>query len=586
MKSKKTINRYICLGGTLATLLILVLILLKTMNFVFVSNDDIFLQAILSGKITGMPDAHAIYILYPLAWLIALFYKIFPQINWYGFFIVGMHLVCWGVVLYRMLIIADTKWKQVRNLFLALFFLIFLDLQWLVFSQYTALASIIACTAFFCIITVKNQNRLKEYILPVALFSISFMLRSNAALMCLPFALIFMLFKLIYYYFDQKDIKAAKELVITYAKVLLLLVILFVGTYTVDKLAYQAEEWKYYNEYNDYRTEVYDYYMYPSYEDNVDFYQSIGIEKEEMYLVQTMNLDLNLEITSETLNAIYDRSKQVKIDSLQYTNVSKKIIYDYLDSFEDVNREMIVVYLLYGALLIFTLMKKKNSYASGLILTFLLRTGMRCYLIYMNRFPDRVSSPLTIIELITLFGILFFILKNDVKDEHENEKMKMGYVLGIAIITLFILALLGDTYKENKDRYVELIAEDSWADNVLPHITADPEHTYLFDVYSLSPVKSYVFDQNQIPENLIVLGGWLQESPLLEMQYLNRYEGQIDETFFLTEDTYFIQSAILPITWLEDYSLSMGYRVELEVVDQIYKGDRAIYTIYNLKVLD
>ena len=60
IKSREKFNQITCLSFIMFSLLILFLIISKTADFIFVSNDDIFLQAILSGKITGSPDAHAV----------------------------------------------------------------------------------------------------------------------------------------------------------------------------------------------------------------------------------------------------------------------------------------------------------------------------------------------------------------------------------------------------------------------------------------------------------------------------------------------------------------------------------------------
>ena len=70
IKSREKFNQITCLSFIMFSLLILFLIISKTADFIFVSNDDIFLQAILSGKITGSPYGHAVYILYSLRPLI------------------------------------------------------------------------------------------------------------------------------------------------------------------------------------------------------------------------------------------------------------------------------------------------------------------------------------------------------------------------------------------------------------------------------------------------------------------------------------------------------------------------------------
>lgn len=582
LETGKKFNTYIYVGVVIASLLILALILKETTDFVFVSNDDIFLQAILSGSLTGEPDAHAIYILYPLAWTIALFYRLLPEVNWYGIFILGIHFMCWGIILTKMISIATTKWKQVRNFFATYFFLIFLDLQWLIFSQYTALASIIACTALICIITVKNQNRIKEYILPIVLLVISLMLRSSAALMCLVFVLIFMFFKLVHCFFDKKDKVATQKLIKVYVKLLSILLVCFALSFLINKLAYQSDEWKYYDEYNNYRTEVYDYYLYPAYEGNEEFYQSIGIQEEEMYIIQSANLDLDSNITSQTMKAIYEKSKELKENNLQFTNVPRRLIFDYLDSFDEMNRELLSVYLLYGALLYVSIRKKQNSYVIGLILTFLARSGMRSYLIFMERLPDRVSSPLAFIEFVTLLGILLTILQNEKQNNKNEEIREIGYIVGSTIIVLFMILLMADVYKENLDRSILVKNEVAWSENIFHAIEADDKNTYLLDVYSVAPMKAPIFGGGDFPGNAIILGGWLQESPLLEQQYKNRFDVIINENILLQDNVYFVQRADLTTDWLVNYFESIDYPIQIEMVKSIDRNEEVLFNVYQL----
>jgi hypothetical protein len=584
--TKIKFNTYLTTGVVIASLLTLVLILANMMDFVFVSNDDIFLRAIISGSLTGEPEAHAIYILYPLAWILALLYRMIPGVDWYGIFIVGSHLACWAIVLLRSISIADTKWKQIRNFLIAYFLLIFLDLQWLIFEQYTALASVIACTALVCIITVNNKNEFKAYALPIVLLTISFMLRNGAALMCIVFVAIYMLFNILMYYFDRSDNNALRELLKVYLKIALTLGIVFALIFGIHKMMYQSEEWKYYDEYNHYRTEVYDYYMYPSYENNIEFYKSLEIQREEMYLIHSMNLDLDLDITSETMNAIYDKSKEIKDYNLQFSNIPRRLVFDYLDSFDVANRELIVVYLLYGSVLVLSILKQRNSYLIAVIMTFLARSGMRSYLIFMERLPDRVDSPLALIEIVTLFGILLSMIQVETWEDKNEKSIKSGYIIGSLCLCIFALLLLADVYKENYDRYLAIKAEETWSEDLVTYTDENRNHIYLLDVYSVAPMKAPVFSERKFSSNAIILGGWLQESPILEAQYEMNSIDSNNELLLLTKNVYFIQKSSLPINWVEDYYRSNGIDVKIDLVEQIFKDGQSIYNIYDVNYLD
>ena len=49
-------------------------------------NDDWGMYSILSGAYLGYPDAHVMFFLYPLSWLLCQLYKLWSFIPWYGLF--------------------------------------------------------------------------------------------------------------------------------------------------------------------------------------------------------------------------------------------------------------------------------------------------------------------------------------------------------------------------------------------------------------------------------------------------------------------------------------------------------------------
>lgn len=66
--------------GALVFTFLLVLFLAVKFDFYYDLNDDTMIKDILSGAYTGTPDGHCIQMLYPLSWILALFYKAIPII--------------------------------------------------------------------------------------------------------------------------------------------------------------------------------------------------------------------------------------------------------------------------------------------------------------------------------------------------------------------------------------------------------------------------------------------------------------------------------------------------------------------------
>ncbi len=561
---------------------ILLFFLSKSMDFMFCSNDDIYIRAILSGDLTGYPDAHTVYILYPLAWILSMLYKTFPNGNWYGGFTMGMHALCWILFLYRASVLGIHKKKQFRNFFLTFFFLCFFDLQYLISSQYTVLAGIIGCTAIFWFVTIDKEERWTAYLPVLILYSMSFLTRSKIALMFAPFFACFALFQLGYVFFEKKERKAGWKLFKTYA-LFTSSVILFFGLFQgIHFFAYHTAEWQTYEVYNQYRTEVYDYYSFPTYEDNVEFYDSIGIQKEEMYLIQSANLGIDENITTETMEAIYLKSRANYEWNQQFYSVPRKVVFDYLDSFFVVNKEEILLFMLYGVALILIYMERKNMIWVGFSGLFLIRTMIRGYLLYRGRFPERVSYPLTMVEILVLLAIILYTLNQ--REMRNNLKNKIGFYIWQVIVTAFMLLLIVDVYKENVDKNIAIKTEANWTENLFPYLEENKENNYIIEVQSMATLKAPMFGEGSaFPSNAIYIGGWLQNSPLVAKQYSNRFLLELENEMLEANNLYFIQKDSLSIAWLEEYFQIKNPEITATIVDTIELQGANGYNVIQLK---
>lgn len=116
-------------------------------------NDDWGMYSILSGAYLGYPDAHVMFFLYPLSWLLCKLYELCSFIPWYGLFQHGVQIVCLLVIYHRIMRIwhryhsQDAFWKPALTAFLVLFFIV--DLNVLSEAQYTTTAGLAAASALF-----------------------------------------------------------------------------------------------------------------------------------------------------------------------------------------------------------------------------------------------------------------------------------------------------------------------------------------------------------------------------------------------------------------------------------------------------
>ena len=80
-----------------------ILILYKTIPFIYDSVDDMATRDMLFGNYTGTSDGHLTWISYPLSWLLTLPFRLLPGFDWYGAFLIGLSWLCLTLTLARAL---------------------------------------------------------------------------------------------------------------------------------------------------------------------------------------------------------------------------------------------------------------------------------------------------------------------------------------------------------------------------------------------------------------------------------------------------------------------------------------------------
>ena len=111
--SNKVINFVINMILAIGTVLPFMMKMCNKVAFTYEVNDDAAIVQILDGSYTGTPDGHAIFIKYPLSWIIAKLYELNPKLpftvpadngtNWYVTAIVLLEVFALTVVLFRIL---------------------------------------------------------------------------------------------------------------------------------------------------------------------------------------------------------------------------------------------------------------------------------------------------------------------------------------------------------------------------------------------------------------------------------------------------------------------------------------------------
>ena len=250
-------------------------IIRKYFNFWFSSNDDLLIRSILSGDYTGTPDSHAVYLLYPMGLLLKSLYKAFPKVTWYELVSLCIHVMC-IVTIVSVLTISSVKKagidmseKRTRFFLVAILLMVVtfeivfcIDLEFLIASQYTALAGLVAATAFLCLIS-GNDVAAGVFIV------LSLWIRKEVFFMMIPLLVIAFVYRFVEAY--RARIKADKRTKTKKSVLILAVFVICAVSLGADFATYSSGEWKAFKEFNRERTRVYDYALFPNYSEEKDF---------------------------------------------------------------------------------------------------------------------------------------------------------------------------------------------------------------------------------------------------------------------------------------------------------------------------
>lgn len=375
-------------------------------------NDDWGMYSTLSGAYTGTPDAHVMFFLYPLAWLLAKLYTLCSSIPWYGLFQHGVQIACLFAV-YRRFLRLRRRHNPEASLFLpalsAFLFLFFIvDLNVISEAQYTTTAGLAAATALFCFITARiNQSAAGFFLdnVPTLLFSwISFSMRQNIFFLMLPMAGMLWLSKWIIGRKSGTENIAGKLL--GFAMLLCLGLGILWGA---NAAAYASPEWSDFRKINHYRERIGDFYSWPQYEECREELEAIGLD-EEAYMYRRCGAPhIGYDMSVEDWKQMHDIARRCYLartrltDHLKSIAVSPFSVFFYEDGMQPAN-------LCAGLLLLFTLaliLYRRNSPALFVYLLYLFgRSVSWIYVLYEGRFPKRIVQPLITVDFLVLCGIL------------------------------------------------------------------------------------------------------------------------------------------------------------------------------------
>ncbi|MGN0401972.1 MAG: hypothetical protein ACI4HQ_06890 [Acetatifactor sp.] len=558
---KKICGKIISLVAVLAAVLLVWIILGMKYDFYFVSNDDSLLEAILSGRFSGIPEARDMQHLYPLARMFTLLYEMSPSVPWYGFFLCTAQFVSLFLCIQRCVRCLESRWEKSIGGILLLFFCVGLTFYELIMVQYTITGAVMATAAIFLVITDdREEERIGEFLLHripcLFLYSIAFALRSEIGLFLLPFMALGCLYKWLWDT-DTRDSHWDMMRIATIVICLLAAVLTHIDfflipaclgilvetvwclvrlgrgrgkyllkyftfgicllaamgvLYAADLLAYRSEEWKEARAFFDERTNIYDFGKIPTYADSAEFYENLGITAEEQMLLENYNFALSDRYDSAVMESV--RVHQEDYFSYLYTKeYLKKTVLDVAKrmlTFRD-GAYCAALILLYVLVALGFLLKRKYS---GLMMTvYALGAHMLCwcYLSWKNRLPERVTHGLYLAEIMVLTAMCLQIYCNLKKqpdggtsgEDCVRPRVSAGKLYGIILsFSVGVMGIYGFAQSlgtVSLEYAVVQEAEQDWR-AVRAYCADNPDKLYLLDTLSFASYTEHIFNERDMGE--------------------------------------------------------------------------------------
>lgn len=547
-------------------------------------NDDWGMYSILSGAYTGTPDAHVMFFLYPLAWLLAKLYTHWSFLPWYGLFQHGVQIACLFTVYRRFLRLRrrhhpdDSLLLPALCAFLLLFYVV--NLNVIAEAQYTTTAGLAAATALFCFITTRSNQQAAGFFLenvPTFLFSwISFSMRQNIFYLMLPMAGMLWLSKWILAVRNKQENTAPKLL--GFALLLCLGLGLLWGA---NAAAYASPEWSDFRKINHYRERVGDFYGWPEYEECKAELQALSIDEEAYMYRRNGAPHIGYDMSVEDWKQMHDIARNCYLartglkDRLKNIAVSLVNVFFYRDGMQPANLFAGFLLLLTPILLIF----HRNTRALFVYLMYLFgRSVSWIYVLYEGRFPKRIVQPLITTDCLILLGILlaFNLL--------YTERQKRFYFLVPAILALSVLSVLV-TRANVRENY--LVHEKTWQ-GLKSYCFSHPDNFYIW-TYASGTLEHFCetpFAPGQDAYQNFLYTNWgVVCNPNTQKKLASWGIGEFGRDLVESDRVYFI---LQEAPFNEEHPVVMyfrhTYQADLTVADT-FTADGTTYMVYQLRPL-
>lgn len=521
---------------------------------VFYLNDDVTMRSILSGSYSGSPDGHAVYMKYPLTWVLSLLYSMTKVIPWLEIFFAGC--LIWSAVE------CSSKFKNEKwGMWGALIPAVLFALSFFCYMHYTMIAAVLAGTAAICLCC--GESKVK----PVVFWLLAWMIRSQVAYLALPFLGVAFLWKMVS---AQRD-KVRNELVWSAKTCVMILAGLLVCA-GINSLAYRSEKWQDYLYYNEVRTQLYDYTDFHSTDVYGQNYEQYGMTKEEFLILDSYNTMLDQAVDGEKIGMVAEKVTAGMHGGNSFAQQIKECVLKYYYEMRYSNHMYVyawaaVLVVLMGILLL----EKKWLQAALVVCLEAGRSMIWMYLIYRGRFPERVVVSLYVIEIMLLTGLLV-----GVTSVNKGKVYKAAQIALAAILSLILFVQVGmDAQRTQAQSRIQ----KEWT-ILTEYCEKDPENLYLIDVFSAVEYGGVQYQQDAA--NMMLAGGWMSDSPLATDRFHKMNAADGGQALFENENVLFVTEEGSDIAWLEEYLEGRFGTCTLQQADELVCGENKVFQIWKV----
>lgn len=550
----------------------------QKLPFIYDINDDVAMRNAAAGVITGEPDAHLIFVKYILGLVISSLYGFFPGLDWYGLVMIGIMLFSFAMILYRGLVSdRSVLWKGVYT---ALGLLLFtsIGLQHLTAFQWTVVGAMAGVSGIYLFYTSETTERFQSILeegISVFLLLLCMAVRQSVFLMMFPVAALCFWWK-----YGSFARNGRWPVTLRHWGVPAALVMGLIFIALVERIAYHSEEWQRFLAYNVDRSTIMDYYELRNYEEQPEFYDSLGLSPEEVENLQRYSLYLAEDVYGEKMhllaqNAAEVYQKQYSIFARCRMGIEK--VYEHLikDSYAPVH---ILSFSLGAAVLGLAFGRNKKQFWLGIAVSGILALFW-LYLGFKGRVVERVGYSMYLLAIFSMLSIGYRILV--IECEEEEGQFAAGSMAACACLLLIGLSCI---------KWSQVKAYNTWRRDynlefldVNRYMADHMENVYFMTTFSIETyTDNFTVKRDFAFSNLLSVGGWHTFSPLENGKAARLGISDPKRDIVEKDNVYLISLENISLGYMDRYFESLyGEKYQgREKIDALTYGDR-IFEVYD-----